>query len=240
MEHFFFAGLVDGDHAEGGDAEDAFDEFGGEGAFEVLFVGDGPDGDAGGVFADDVEDFFGGDDVVEGGVGDDEDDVGAAEVDGPEAAEAFLAGEVPEDDLVGAVAGGFDLFDAEGDGGDVFGGRGAAFEEAEEGGFADAAFADEADFEFAHDVVVDEVFDGFCVVVGDDVFDVFGAVFADEHAEGGFDFFVDAAVVVLHVRDEDEEEVFDVGEDEFVALDVDGEGGEVGALDVAHEFFVGA
>ena len=93
--HFFFAGLVDGDHAEGGDAEDAFDEFGGEGAFEVLFVVDGPDGDAGGVFADDVEDFFGGDDVVEGGVGDDEDDVAAAEVDGPEATEAFLAGEVP-------------------------------------------------------------------------------------------------------------------------------------------------
>jgi hypothetical protein len=42
------------------------------------------------------------------------------------------------------------------------------------------------------------------------------------------------------VADEDKEEVFDVGEDEFVALDVDGEGGEVGALDVAHEFFVGA
>ncbi len=240
MHHFFFAGLVDGDHAEGGDAEDAFDEFGAEGAFEVLFVGDGPDGDAGGVFADDVEDFFGGDDVVEGAVGDDEDDVAAAEVDGPEAAEAFLAGEVPEDDLVGAVAGGFDLFDAEGDGGDVFGGWGAAFEEAEEGGFADAAFADEADFEFAHDVVVDEVFDGLGVVVGGDVFDVFGAVFADEHAEGGFHLFVDAAVVVLHVADEDEEEVFDVGEDEFGALDVDGEGGDVGALDVAHEFFVGA
>jgi hypothetical protein len=42
------------------------------------------------------------------------------------------------------------------------------------------------------------------------------------------------------VADEDEEEVFDVGEDEFGALDVDGEGGDVGGLDVAHEFFVGA
>ena len=175
-----------------------------------MFVGDGPDGDAGGVFADDVEDFFGGDDVVQGGVGDDEDDVGAAEVDGPEAAEAFLAGEVPEDDLVGAVAGGFDLFDAEGDGGDVFGGWGAAFEEAEEGGFADAAFADEADFEFAHDVVVDEVFDGLGVVAVADFFGLVGAVFADEHAEGGFDFFCDAVVFVLHVADEDEEEIINI------------------------------
>ncbi|MFX1540440.1 MAG: hypothetical protein ACFFBX_06670, partial [Promethearchaeota archaeon] len=138
------------------------------------------------------------------------------------------------------VACGFDLFDAEGDGGDVFGGWGAAFEESEEGGFADAAFADEADFEFAHDVVVDEVFDGFGVVVVAEFFDLFGAVFADEHAEGGFDFFSDAAVFVLHVADEDEEEVFDVGEDVFGALDVDGEGGDVGGLDVAHEFFVGA
>ncbi len=208
--------------------------------FEVLFVGDGPDGDAGGVFADDVEDFFGGDDVVEGGVGDDEDDVGAAEVDGPEAAEAFLAGEVPEDDGVGAVAGGFDLFDAEGDGGDVFGGWGAAFEEAEEGGFADAAFADEADFEFAHDVVVDEGFEGFGVVALAKFFDLFGAIFTDEHAEGSFDFFSDAVVFVLHVADEDEEEVVYVGEDVFAALDVDGEGGDVGGLDVTHEFFVGA
>jgi hypothetical protein len=41
------------------------------------------------------------------------------------------------------------------------------------------------------------------------------------------------------VGDEDEEEVFDIGEDEFGALDVDGEAGDVGGLDVAHEFLVG-
>jgi len=40
------------------------------------------------------------------------------------------------------------------------------------------------------------------------------------------------------VGDEDEEEVFDVGEDEFGALDVDGEAWDFGALDVAHEFLV--
>ncbi|MFW9831679.1 MAG: hypothetical protein ACFFD8_07890, partial [Candidatus Thorarchaeota archaeon] len=106
--------------------------------------------------------------------------------------------------------------------------------------FADAAFADEADFEFAHDVVVDEVFEGLGVVAVADGFDLVGAVFAHEHAKGGFDFFGDAVVFVLHVADEDEEEVFDVGEDKFGALDVDGEGGDVGRLDVAHEFFVGA
>jgi hypothetical protein len=42
------------------------------------------------------------------------------------------------------------------------------------------------------------------------------------------------------VGDEDEEEVFDVGENEFGALDVDGEAGDFGALDVAHEFLVGS
>ncbi|MFX1566073.1 MAG: hypothetical protein ACFFCH_08795, partial [Promethearchaeota archaeon] len=93
---------------------------------------------------------------------------------------------------------------------------------------------------FAHDVVVDEVFEGLGVVAVADFFGLFGAVFADEHAEGGFDFFGDAVVFVLHVADEDEEEVVDVAEDVFGALDVDGEGGNVGGFDVAHEFFVGA
>ena len=73
-----------------------------------------------------------------------------------------------------------------------------------------------------------------------DGFGLFGAVFADEHTEGGFDFFADPVVFVLHVADEDEEEVVDVAEDVFGAFDVYGECWNVGGLDVAHEFFVGA
>ncbi len=78
------------------------------------------------------------------------------------------------------------------------------------------------------------------VVAVADFFGLVGAEFAYEHAEGGFDFFGDAVVFVLHVRDEDEEEIVDIAEDVFGALDVDGKGGDVSGFDVAHEFFVGS
>ncbi len=77
------------------------------------------------------------------------------------------------------------------------------------------------------------------IVAGADFFGLFGAVFAHEHAEGGFDFFTNTVVFVLRVADKYKEEVVDIGEDVFGAMDVYGEGGDVSGLHVAHEFFVG-
>ncbi len=205
VEDFAVAG-IDGDEPVGLDAENALDEFGGEGTGEVLFVADGPDDGGRRVFADDFEDVTGFEDVFEGGVGDEENCISVAEVVVPEGAESVLSSEVPDGEFVRSESDALEGFDVDGDGGVVVAGDTVGRKEFEHGGFADAPLTEETDFEHSDDDIVEfsgKAFKGFTKGNGGlDVGVDFVAEFAEKEVTSFFQSFFDFFVFIAHIDGE--------------------------------------